>query len=90
MMEQTTRYASFADVIKSSENMTPKTRQKISKSLRFSQTKSGMSLHSKPRKRLQLETGTVFSKYKKSNTPVDEELSDESSTETERLSASVE
>ena len=90
MMEQTTRYASFADVIKSSENMTPTTRQKISQSLSFSPTKSGMSPRSTPRKRLQLEPGTVFSKYKKSKIPSDEELSDESSTETERLSTSVE
>ena len=70
--------------------MTPKTRQKISKSLRFSQTKSGMSPRSTPRKRLQPEQGTFFSKYKKSKIPSNEQLSDEYPTETERLSTNVE
>ena len=89
LIEQTTRYASFADVIKSSENMTPKTRQ-YSQSLTFSPTKSGMSPRSTPRKRLQLEPGTVLSKYKKCKIPSDEDSYDESAIEIERSSTSGE
>ena len=49
-----------------------------------------MSPRSAPRKRLQLESGTVFSKYKKSKMPSNEDLSDESAAETARLNTPIE